>query len=311
MRILSLEGVRAGYGGVDVLHGVDLTVESGECVCVIGANGCGKTTLLRVIAGLLPARGSVLLGGRPIKGMKRREVAARVALLSQLTQVYFAYTVYDTVMLGRYLHLKGAFRRPAPEDRDAVRRCLTTVGLWEMRGRRIDALSGGQLQRVFLARTLAQEPLILLDEPTNHLDLKYQTELMESPARVDPGGAVRGRRRAARPDARASFADRLLLLKDGQAVAAARPRRCFGRVAEDVQSGCGSLYEARWRAGSTVGVSNASYFNHLRRRRDHGQKKETCTCRKSAPSRCKKRKKRNLLIGIGAAALAMLLLFVF
>lgn len=224
MSILSLQGVRAGYDGADVLHGVDLTVESGECVCVIGANGCGKTTLLRVIAGLLPARGSVLLGGKPVKGMKRREVAARVALLSQLTQVYFAYTVYDTVMLGRYLHLKGAFRRPAPEDRDAVRRCLTTVGLWEMRDRRIDALSGGQLQRVFLARTLAQEPtLILLDEPTNHLDLKYQTELMEAlrawsrEEQCAVVGVLHDLTLAL------SFGDRLLLLKDGEAVACGPP----------------------------------------------------------------------------------------
>lgn len=200
MSILTLRDVYAGYGGRDIVRGVSLTVDSGERFCILGPNGCGKTTLLRAIAGLLPARGEVLLDGKPIARMKRREIASHVALLSQLSQVYFSYSVFDTVMLGRYLHLRGALRTPSREDRDCVRRCLETVGLWEAREAMIDTLSGGQLQRVFLARTLAQEPsLILLDEPTNHLDLKYQAELMESLRDWGVPGRARGGGRAARP----------------------------------------------------------------------------------------------------------------
>ena len=181
MSMLSLENVSAGYDGTDVLHGIGLQINGGEFVCVIGPNGCGKTTLLRAIAGLLPYKGNLSLQGQSVKKMKRKEIAAFMALLSQISQLYYAFSIYDTVMHGRYHHLKGAFKKPAETDHSAVRRCLQTVGLLEMKDRMIDTLSGGQLQRVYLARTLAQEPkIILLDEPTNHLDLRHQLELMES-----------------------------------------------------------------------------------------------------------------------------------
>ncbi|MDR0897375.1 MAG: ABC transporter ATP-binding protein [Oscillospiraceae bacterium] len=225
MELLAAKGVCAGYGGGDVVHAIDFTVSDGECLCIIGPNGCGKTTLLRALAGLLPARGEILLGGKPLSGMRRREVARHVALLSQITQVYFAYTVYDTVMLGRYLHLRGAFRAPADADRQAVRRCLDTVGLWAQREQPIDTLSGGQLQRVFLARTLAQEPrLILLDEPTNHLDLKHQTALMQALREWSRGAgrAVVGVLHDL--NLALAFADRLMLMQDGRAAALGTPQ---------------------------------------------------------------------------------------
>ncbi|MDR0929711.1 MAG: ABC transporter ATP-binding protein [Oscillospiraceae bacterium] len=225
MALLSAKGVCAGYGGADVVHDVHFTVSDGECLCIIGPNGCGKTTLLRALSGLLPARGEILLGSKPLSGMRRREVARHVALLSQITQVYFAYTVYDTVMLGRYLHLKGAFRAPAAADREAVRRCLDTVGLWPQREQPIDTLSGGQLQRVFLARTLAQEPkLILLDEPTNHLDLKHQTVLMQALREWSRGAgrAVVGVLHDL--NLALAFADRLMLMQDGRAAALGTPQ---------------------------------------------------------------------------------------
>lgn len=181
MSILTLQNVCAGYDGQEVLHDINLSVEVGTFLCILGPNGCGKTTLLRAISGLLPAQGEIWLEQMPLQKMKRRDIASRVALLSQISQVYFAYSVYDTVMLGRYLHQRGAFQSVSAKDRDSVRRSLETVGLWDLRDRMIDTLSGGQLQRVFLARTLAQEPsLILLDEPTNHLDLRYQVSLMEA-----------------------------------------------------------------------------------------------------------------------------------
>jgi len=222
--IVTLEDVRAGYRGRDVVHGVSLAVEAGECFLILGPNGCGKTTLLRAVAGLLPSRGTVLLEGRPLAGMKRREVAGCVALLSQLSQVYFAYSVYDTVMLGRYVRLKGAFRVPTGADKRCVERCLAAVGLWELKDRMIDTLSGGQLQRVFLARTLAQEPrVILLDEPTNHLDLKHQTALMESLRAWtrEEGCAMVGVVHDL--NLALSFGDRMLLMRDGRVAACGKP----------------------------------------------------------------------------------------
>lgn len=230
MTLLSLRDVSAGYGENDVIRGINLSVQERMFLCILGPNGCGKTTLLRAIAGLLPSRGEILLRGTPLGQMKRHDVAARIALLSQLSQVYFSYTVYDTVMLGRYLHQRSAFRSPSKADREQVRRCLETLGLWELRDRMIDTLSGGQLQRVFLARTLAQEPaVILLDEPTNHLDLRYQISLMEALQvwSQQEGRAVVGVLHDF--NLALTFADTLLLMHDGQTMACGPPGEVLRR----------------------------------------------------------------------------------
>ncbi|MEN2257717.1 ABC transporter ATP-binding protein [Paraclostridium benzoelyticum] len=104
----------------------------------------------------------------------------KVGLMSQITQIYFPYTIYETVALGRYAHSTGVFNSLSKEDKKIVLDCIEKVGLSDIKDKSINELSGGQLQRVFLARTIAQDPeVILLDEPTNHLDLKYQIELLE------------------------------------------------------------------------------------------------------------------------------------
>ena len=179
--MLELKSVCAGYGGPDVLHDVSCAFPAGGSYCVLGPNGCGKTTLLRAMAGLIPHRGQVLLDGQEVSGMKRRALAARIAVMSQINSVYFPYTVYDTVMLGRYQHMRGRlFGGPSAEDRAMVERCLESTGLSDLRRRMLDELSGGQRQRVFLAHILAQNPeIILLDEPTNHLDVRHQVELVD------------------------------------------------------------------------------------------------------------------------------------
>ena len=179
--MLELKNVSAGYGKTDVLHDISCTFSEGSCWCILGPNGCGKTTLLRVMAGLLPHSGQVLLDGQEISTRKRRELAGRVALMSQINTVYFPYTVYDAVMLGRYQHMKGSLvGSPSREDRESVERCLEYTDLSDLRSRMLNELSGGQLQRVFLARAMAQEPVtLLLDEPTNHLDIRNQVELAD------------------------------------------------------------------------------------------------------------------------------------
>ncbi len=179
--MLRLREVRAGYGGREVLHGVSFDFQTGQNYCVLGPNGCGKTTLVRAIAALIESTGTIEVDGRSVRRMKRREIAGKIAVMSQVTQVYFPFSVYDTVMLGRYQHMSGRmFGRPSGEDRDMVEQCLRSVRLENLRDRRIDELSGGQRQRVFLAQALAQNPeIILLDEPTNHLDVRHQVELID------------------------------------------------------------------------------------------------------------------------------------
>ncbi len=215
--MLEVKDLCCGYGGRDVVRGVSFGLAQGEKLCVLGPNGSGKTTLLRAVAGLLPRRGQVLLDGTDAAALPRRELARRVALMSQLSPVYFSYTVYETVMLGRYPHRKGGLLdRDSEADRAAVRESLERVGLWAHRDRPVTELSGGQLQRVFLARAFAQDPaVILLDEPTNHLDLKYQLELTESLRAwtARPGRCAVGVFHDI--SLALAFADRVLLLQDG------------------------------------------------------------------------------------------------
>ena len=181
MTMLKVEHLTCGYGGAPVVKDLSFEVPAGGRLCILGPNGCGKTTLLRALAGLLPHEGKVTAEGRDLAAMDRRQLAQTVALLSQISSVYFSYTVYETVLMGRYAHQTGgAFSGPGPEDRAIALECMERTGVADLRDRQVTELSGGQLQRVFLARTFAQQPrIILLDEPTNHLDLKYQVELVQ------------------------------------------------------------------------------------------------------------------------------------
>ena len=179
--ILTAEHITCGYGAEPVVRDVSFSLHEGERLAILGPNGCGKTTLLRALAGLLPHEGTVTVRGQDAAKLSRRELSRRVALMSQSAPVYFSYTVYETVAMGRYARRQGGLLdRDSEEDRAAVRESLERTGLWPLRDRLITELSGGQSQRVFLARTFAQDPaVILLDEPTSHLDLKYQVELTE------------------------------------------------------------------------------------------------------------------------------------
>lgn len=180
--MLRIENLSCGYGGPPIVQDVSFHVKEGEKLCILGPNGCGKTTLLRAIACLLPSSGVMELLGSNLRTIPIRQRAQMMALMSQFSPATFDYTVYEAVMLGRYAHqASGLFSSESKDDRRAVEECLRLTGTWDLRERLVTRLSGGQLQRVFLARTFAQEPrVILLDEPTNHLDLRYQVELIES-----------------------------------------------------------------------------------------------------------------------------------
>ncbi|OON97019.1 MAG: hypothetical protein ATN31_08880 [Candidatus Epulonipiscioides saccharophilum] len=177
--MLKIKNLKTGYDNHLVLKGINLDLSIGENLCILGSNGSGKTTLLKAMSGILKYEGTISLFGKEVNRQKSIDISKKVARLSQTTNVYFPHTVYDTVMLGRYNKLsKNVFERPAQIHYEYVDYCLKVVGAYDLRERRINQLSGGQLQKVMMARALAQEPkIILLDEPSNHLDLKSQMEL--------------------------------------------------------------------------------------------------------------------------------------
>ncbi len=179
--MIEVKNVTAGYDKKQILNGISFNVKEGEILSIVGQNGCGKSTLLRVMCGTLAFEGEVLIDGKNIKKYKPKELAKKVSMLSQTTQLHFNYTVYDTVFMGRYPHQKGGlFSTTTTEDRVIVENALKVVEMYDFKDRTVDELSGGQLQRVFLAKIIAQDPdIVLLDEPTNHLDLVYQVELVE------------------------------------------------------------------------------------------------------------------------------------
>lgn len=225
--MLEVQNVCAGYGDTEIVHNISFKLNKGENMCILGANGCGKTTFLRAIGNLIPFTGSVKLDGVEISSMKRRVIAEKIALLSQISGTYFAYSVYDTVMLGRYQHIRKTFSdRPGKKDREMVESCLATVGLSDYASRKINELSGGQLQRVFLAKALAQDPqIILLDEPTNHLDVKHQVELIQYLKKWSETGdhAVIGVFHDI--NLALQLSDQILFMKDGE-------KKAFGPMAE-------------------------------------------------------------------------------
>lgn len=179
--MLEVRNVSGGYFGHNVLENVSFTVDRGQLFGILGPNGSGKTTLLKIISGLLPAEiGEIVVKGRPLHGYSVKELAKHIAVLPQLSTEMFAYTVKETVSLGRYAHQKGIFQSWSSEDEKIVQEAMALTGVGKFQEKHLQKLSGGERQRVFLAQALAQQPeILLLDEPTNHLDLSYQKDLLD------------------------------------------------------------------------------------------------------------------------------------
>lgn len=168
-------------GGPPVIHGVSLGAGKGKLSALIGPNGCGKSTLIRLFAGLLAAsRGVILFDGVPLRAIPRREAAKRIAYVPQATALAFPFTVLEVVLTGRSPYTPR-FRFEDEHDRARAMEALATVDAAHLAGRRVTELSGGERQMVSVARALAQEPqCLLLDEPSAALDLKHRAALVRT-----------------------------------------------------------------------------------------------------------------------------------
>ena len=191
--ILSVQGLSAGYGGLDAVREVSFSLAAGQWLMICGPNGAGKSTLVKAVTGTLPFQGAAELYGQDVRRMKPAALARRVAVLSQRVSTEYDFTVEQVVALGRYAHRKGFLRSADPEGEAHIARALTAVGRADKRAARLSALSGGEVQRAFLAQVFAQDPeLLVLDEPVNHLDVTYQKQIFDliDQWRRTPGRAV-------------------------------------------------------------------------------------------------------------------------
>jgi iron complex transport system ATP-binding protein len=177
---LAARGLRLAYDGAPVVHDLDLAVPDGAVTAIVGANACGKSTLLRGLARIMrPRSGAVTLDGADIHRLPTKEVARTVGLLPQSPTAPDGIRVADLVARGRHPH-QGVLRRWSREDDEVVAAALTATGTQELADRPVDALSGGQRQRVWIAMALAQDPdILLLDEPTSFLDVAHQVDVLD------------------------------------------------------------------------------------------------------------------------------------
>lgn len=257
---ITAKDIESTLSGNHILKGVDLEAGRQELVGIIGPNGSGKSTLLKCIYRvLLPTAGAVYLDGRKLGEYSYKESARRLAVVAQHNYYNFDFSVRDVVLMGRAPH-KRALDRDTADDFRIVEQSLDTVGMLPFADRSFSTLSGGEQQRVILARALAQQtPCLCLDEPTNHLDIKYQLQLMDLVRSLDRTviAVIHDLNIAA------MYCDRLYALKDGRIVGEGTPQALLtpafirevyeveAQVITDGQGGLHILFHPQRKKGAT------------------------------------------------------------
>ncbi|MEN8190246.1 MAG: ABC transporter ATP-binding protein [Thermodesulfobacteriota bacterium] len=227
---LQLDGVSFGYSEKEVLSDIDLNVRSGRVYGLIGPNGSGKTSLVNLLCGTRrPDRGVVRLLGSPLSAYSKKQLARHLSLVPQEFTLGFDYRVRDIVFMGRHPHI-GRFSSPSLDDHELVNRAMAEMDIESLADRPVTELSGGEKQRVVVARALAQDTAtMILDEATSNLDIRHTLEIMRVlKKRVSQSGlcviaAIHDLNLAA------SFCDEFIILKNGQLVSCGPVEHCLNR----------------------------------------------------------------------------------
>jgi iron complex transport system ATP-binding protein len=223
--ILEIAALSLNYGDRAVLHDISLELNKGEVLAVVGPNGAGKTSLIRAISGVMhPSAGAIRVQGEDLKTLSAAQRAQRIAVVPQARDLPGVYSVEQTVLMGRTPYL-GWLGRTQPQDRAVVQQVLSRTQTLELSARRVGELSGGEQQRVLLARALAQAtPILLLDEPTAHLDLQYQSSLMNMVAASSQENGIAVLLAAHDLNLVALYAQRVAILVEGMLHALGTPQ---------------------------------------------------------------------------------------
>jgi iron complex transport system ATP-binding protein len=218
---ITIKSLTFGYNGSMILDNLNLVVEDSEVLGLVGPNGSGKTTLIKCIDKILKPKGSILIDGRDIDTVSRTELAKRLGYGPQSRSTPLATTVFDTVLMGRRPHISW---RVSDSDLDKVADILGLLHLEYLAMRDFSQLSGGQKQKVLIARALAQEPeVLLLDEPTSSLDMKHQLEVMETISSLVKEKKISAVMALHDLNLASMFVDKLAILKGGKIYAAGEP----------------------------------------------------------------------------------------
>jgi iron complex transport system ATP-binding protein len=240
MTIVKLTDIGFRYNAGWVLRHISFEMNRGEFMGIIGPNGSGKTTLLKMIDGLLdPEEGEIWIDGAPSRHFKRTELARRVAVVPQDTQLIFPFTVEEVVLMGRAPHL-GKLRFEGEKDFRIAGHAMKATDTFSLRDRGMNALSGGERQRVLIARALAQEPrIMLLDEPTALLDIRHQVDFFDLMKTLNRDQSLTVIAVTHDINLASDYCDRIILLKSGQIFSMGSPHDVI------IESNIKDVYEAK------------------------------------------------------------------
>jgi iron complex transport system ATP-binding protein len=220
---LTLRNGEFSYGDRPIFQNINLDVIKAEVLCILGANGCGKTTLLRCLSGSIRLnKGTIILGDRNINAMKIDEIARKIGFVFQEHTAPFPFSVLEVVRMGRAPHLK-LFAMPSVQDTEIAEEKLNLIGMYHLKNKPYTQISGGERQLVLIARTLAQEPdIILMDEPTSHLDFRNQTIVLQIVNKLADNG-LGILMTSHLPDHALLFSHRVALMKNGNFITSGKP----------------------------------------------------------------------------------------